>query len=219
MRDRSLLNSRFSYVNEISRFLKFMKILKFIIQATIFVVLCIVDCAQSIEIEIFTSVEDARRGQSPFSKRFGRSIDGFGRCTAIRRWILHAVVPFHESTSKRTVFQVTRIVFSSVTRRRKAARPLLIKRTTVPLGCSWIRDSFVPQKFTSVLNSGLFTKLALAFLTDLHPHKLPREGNGSSSRRSLQIASSSTNKLLNYFSFNGKRKGNVAERHREPNVC
>lgn len=51
---------------------------------------------------------------------------------------------------------------------------------------------------------------ARPFLTDLHQHKLPREGNGSSSRRSLQIASSSTNKLLNYFSFNGKRKGNVA---------
>lgn len=107
-------------------------------------------------------------------------------------------------------FQVTRIVFSSVTRRRKAARPLLIKRTIVPLGCSWIRD--VPQKFTSrrlVLKLRPFRQ-ACSFLTDLHQHKLPREGNGSSSLRSLQIASSSTNKLLNYFPFNGKGKGNVA---------
>lgn len=142
-------------MNEISKFLKFMKMLKFIIQTTT-VISCRVET-----IETFTLTKDARQGQFPFSKRFDRSIDRFGRCTAIRRRILHAVLyHFMNQLPQRTVFQVTRIVFSSVTRRRKAARPLLIKRTTVPLGCSWIRDSFVPQKFTSrrlVLNSGLFS--------------------------------------------------------------
>lgn len=131
------------------------------------------------------------------------------RCTAIRRSILHRVLPFHESTSKRTVFQVTHIVFSSVTRRRKAARPLLIERTTVPHGCSWIRDAW--QKFTFrrlLLNSPFFSFFLFFFFCPFllaEPGRFSRtrintsfflEGNESFSFRLLRMVLWSINSSM-----------------------